>query len=517
MTLAASSEGQTDLVYTGRVKRHIAAFVALIAILSLAPLEARQNRISLGVDDEWRELAATDGVRLVEGKRGFSDIVLVDGEYVAQDDTDLLMHFNYAAVDAVGGYVTTDGADRITARMSRMGVGAGVFGGGNAGVVLTPLPGSMFSAGTSWGDFSIEFWLYPATLGEGDTVLAWRGSRRGYDGIVPQIVVCSIRDRKLTWRFENVFLPPDLSELTVEVGGRTGLIPRTWHHHLLRYDNTTGLLEYLIDGVPEAITHVTASGHEDESLYNPLIGDAAVGDLKIGPTLNGLLDELRLSRSFKEQPFIDTYAQRTGTAMTRVFDLEYSSSWLTSIQAETATPGDTEVLFYYRLGEDFRDRQEVIGPWTPFTPGEVFSPDTRGRYVQILVELFPDGHGRETPSVFNINIFYEPDLPPHPPAWVEVAPRDGSLAVTWQASTDSDVAGYLVYYGNKPGQYFGAESTTGLSPIDVGRSTAMTLEGLVNGRLYYIAIVSYDGGSPPHNSGFSRETAARPSSMHRRE
>jgi hypothetical protein len=508
---------EAPVVYTGWVRRHIVPLVALMALLSLTPLEARQNRISLGVEDGWRDLAATDGVHLVDGKRGFSDIVLLDGEYAPQDDTDLLMHFNNAAVDVAGGYATTEGADQTSTRMSRMGTGAGVFGSGDRGVILTPLPGSMFSPGTSWGDFSIEFWLYPATLGEGDTVLAWRGSRQGNGRIIPQVVLCSISDRKLAWRFENVFLPPDLSEVIIEVSGRSGLIPRTWHHHLLRFDNTTGLLEYLIDGVPEAIAHVTASGHEDESLYNPLIGDAAVGELEVGPTLNGLLDELRLSRSFNEQPFVDTYAQRTGTAMTGVFDLEFSSSWLTSIDAEAATPGDTEVLFYYRLGEDVRSRQEVIGPWTPFTPGEVFSPDTRGRYVQILVELFPDGHGQKTPSVSNLNIRYEPDLPPHPPAWVEIAPDDGALSVSWQASTDSDVSGYLVYYGSKPGQYFGTESATGPSPIDAGGSTAVNLEGLENGRLYYVAIVSYDGGSPPHMSGFSREEAARPSTMHRRE
>jgi hypothetical protein len=39
----------------------------------------------------------------------------------------------------------------------------------------------------------------------------------------------------------------------------------------------------------------------------------------------------------------------------------------------------------------------------------------------------------------------------------------------------------------------------------------LTLSGLQNGRLYYFAVVAYDGTEPPHHSGFSREVSARPS------
>ncbi len=515
MMLAARNKGQPDLVYTRNVKRHIVLLIVLIVVFSLTRLEARQNRISLGVVDGWNDLATVDGVRIVEGKRGFADIVLLDGEYAPDENTDMLLHFDYSAIDVMGRYTTVEGGGQTSTRMSRIGAGVGVFEG--QGVALSPRPGSMFSPGVSWGDFSIEFWLYPATLGEGDTIVLWESSRRRGNRLIPQEVRCSIRGRRLTWQFENVFMPADHSEKTIVITGRTGLIPRSWRHHLLRFDSSIGLLEYLIDGIPEAITHVTSSGYEGDEQYVPLTGRAIEGDLRIGSTLNGLLDEFRISKSFIEKPFVETYAQRTGTAMSRVFDLEYSNSRLASIEAEIDTPGDTEVLFYYRLGEDFRSRSEVIGPWISFRPGDVFLSATRGRYLQILIELLPDGLGQETPSVSTIEILYEPDLPPHAPSWVEVDPDDGSLSVSWRASADSDVAGYLVYYGDRPGQYFGTDSSTGVSPIDVGPSTEVSLEGLSNGRLYYVAVVSYDAGSPPHISGFSRETAARPSNIHRRK
>ena len=203
--------------------------------------------------------------------------------------------------------------------------------------------------------------------------------------------------------------------------------------------------------------------------------------------------------------------------MTKVYDLEYNNSLLSRISAEIEIPGNTGIHFYYRLGEAFRSMSEVVAEWIPFIPGENFPGSTRGRYLQILVELFPDGEGNLTPTLSSLQVDFIPDLPPHPPAWVRIDSQNEALAVNWQASTDSDVSGYLVYYGSKPGQYFGTESATGPSPIDAGGSTAVNLEGLENGRLYYVAIVSYDGGSPPHMSGFSREEAARPSTMHRRE
>ena len=133
------------------------------------------------------------------------------------------------------------------------------------------------------------------------------------------------------------------------------------------------------------------------------------------------------------------------------------------------------------------------------------------------MELFPDGTGNLSPVVSSIQVKFVQDLPPHPPAWINIESKNEAITVNWLESTDSDVMGYLVYYGSKPGQYFGTGSSTGQSPIDVGNSTEITLEGLTNGKLYYAAVVAYDSGVPPHRSEFSKESAARPSNLHQRE
>ena len=491
------------------MKKHICTLVILLTGLLAAPLFSQENRIAMGAEDNWIDLSSADRVTLVDGKRGNLDIVLRDGEYIPDQYTDLLLHFNSNQI--TGHYTMIESDLEITGKMTRLGSGAGVFRDSGGGFLLKPKTGAIFSPGVSWGDFTIEFWLYPATLDEGSDILEWNGSRFAGEKLINQKVSCAIADGAIVWRFENVFVPPDQGESTIELKGPVGLIPRQWKHHLLRYDSGTGLLEYLINDEPVSITHATGSGRESGVPYIPYTGEAAENVLKIGGSLNGLLDELRISDTFVTEPQIKTYTQNAGIVISRVFDLGYSNSRLSHIDSDTTAPGETGVSFFYRLSENMVSRHDVAGEWKPFSPGMAFPPDTRGRYLQILAELYPDGSGGASPRVSTITAHYEPDLPPHPPGWIEVIPRNTALTVRWQASTDSDIAGYYVYYGSKPGQYFGTGSAAGQSPIDAGNTTEVTLDGLENGKLYYIAVVSYDSSDPPHQSRFSNELAARPS------
>jgi len=75
--------------------------------------------------------------------------------------------------------------------------------------------------------------------------------------------------------------------------------------------------------------------------------------------------------------------------------------------------------------------------------------------------------------------------------------RTGKIKLTWDANKEPDIAGYKVYYGTTPGKY-----GTG---IDVGNVTEYTLEGLVNGRRYYVAIKAYTRSGI--ESAFSQEVS----------
>lgn len=64
------------------------------------------------------------------------------------------------------------------------------------------------------------------------------------------------------------------------------------------------------------------------------------------------------------------------------------------------------------------------------------------------------------------------------PAWA------GSVTLSWDAVTDSDLAGYRLYYGTSPGNY--------PNNTDVGNVTTATVNNLTDCTLYYFAVKAYD-------------------------
>ncbi len=496
-----------------------AILLLLLSCILVAPAYSLEEHIVLGREDNWQDTFLS-GVKKVPGNQGTLDLVLKDGEYSGEHATDILLHFNTSPVPIdSGSYTILKNLITVSEKHAQFGSGTGVFQGEREGIVLTPEMGSLFYRGTEWQDFSIEFWLYPARLGDGETIFLWQGTDRTNEGVMPQEVRFSIRGRKLHFSFLNFFQSPQGEPLTITLSGTTPLIPRTWHHHILRFDSTTGLLEYALDGETDGITYTNSRGRENSIISVPRIGRLSTSNLILGNGYTGFIDEFRISRMFVEEPFIRRYAQKTGTAWTRIFDLGFTNSKLLKVDAFTDTPGSTALALYYRIGNDITSFQGNGGgtlPWQQFGPGDRFETGNRGRYVQLMVEFFPGGYGFTSPSVSEIEIIYEPDYPPSPPALFIGSPGDGEVTLSWNEVESPDVEGYLLYYGEKPGNYFGKDAVQGPSPIDVGLTTSATVQGLENGRLYYFSVAAYDSAQPPHLSEFSHEISARPSSLLRR-
>jgi hypothetical protein len=263
------------------------------------------------------------------------------------------------------------------------------------------------------------------------------------------------------------------------------------------------------------------------------------GRLTLGTAYTGFMDEFRIYGSFTEASLVK-YPSTGGYFVSAPINLGATNSSVLSIElsggslsADRNSPNaggvvrnvfsgfnkvrfaDNSALHCFIRSADTPYLWKQGGPdidpesWTPFAPGS--SLDFRGRWVQIAVQIYPSGDGEASPYVDEIRIRCLADDAPPPPAFIQAQARDAAVDLSWRPSPASDVAGYLVYYGTASGEYFGTDAILGVSPLDVGRRTAVRIDGLENGRLYFFAVAAYDEAA--HIGEFSRETAARPLRM----
>jgi len=499
-------------------------------------LGAQASELVLGREDAWSDLYSVAGVRLEPGRWGHLDLVLDDR--IDASDADLWIGFDRD--QAVSGHyrMLTTSLDRETFERTGAefvrGGSSGVFGGA-ATLSLLPTSDALLAPGQLSSDFSVQFWMYPATLRDGEELLSWSGSvalAGDNETGSAQTLSVTFENRRVRWRFEGLFRGANQGDAatSVELLGLTPLVPRRWRHHLLRFDSTYGTLEYLIDGKPHAITHVTSTRTEGGSTRQPWVGSGRAASLQVGRSFVGLMDDLQITTNVAI-PQLTRFANASGWAATRVYDLGHPETSLEAIDISSDNAGsDAEIFFYYRISD--RPFSPEIGFGTqPVAPVPVqlepnlgLSQPPSGRYLQLMFELLPSGTRAVSPRLHEVRIRYLAVAPPPPPARLIATPGNAAVRLAWQPAThydvrESDIGGYLVYYGTEPGRYLAGGQLPrvdqGPSPVDVGRATSVILTGLTNGQVYYFSVVSYDMYDPPQQSSFIQEVVARPATIRR--
>jgi hypothetical protein len=434
---------------------------------------------------------------------------------------------------------------------TRAGEGAARFRGAEASagspLVLRPKQEALFGPGKMIGDFSIEFWLFPMNMENGEQILTWTSSKPdGRGGYITQRIECEALKNRFRWTFTDLFSTADgRGGKTISLTG-TVVLPRTWSHHLIRFNADLGLLEYLVNGRIEALDYATSSGREGGDVYVPVIGED--GAFVLGGRFAGIIDEFRIYGRYLENPSLVKYPHEGGRAESMTLDLGGRMSHVLRIETlggrisggrisggriSDGTRSGSSVPEHIYTGNGslrFTDHSEIQifvrandtpykwndVPWIPVEPGADLPEGLSGRYIQVAAAFYPSGDGETTPYLDELRITYRTAEPPPPPTMLTAIARDGAVELSWRASPGRDIGGYLIYYGISSGEYFGdhaiLEDTTVKSPVNAGNRTAVRIEGLKNGTLYYFAVAAYSaaGGGQPEPGMFSREAAARP-------
>jgi hypothetical protein len=436
--------------------------------------------------------------------------------------------------DSTGRYrvSVSAGIEAADRKFSRVGSGAALFGayGSGSPLLIEPVRGNaLFAPGNRIGDFSIEFWLYPLNLENGEQILSWVASTHADGRLSVQRISCVASRNRLSWNFENFFTSPvDNSTINIEISGDSPVVPKRWSHHLIRFDATTGMVEYLVDGNSERIVYATPNRRENSHVYTPVAGNGGV--FALGENFMGLMDEFKIHNIFARRSSIQRYANAGGRIETRAIDLGENNSNILRINASggrTAINGsrtnnefrqngrfrfndDSEMNFFIRVSDNpygFFD-----STWINFTPGTNLQPGISGRYVQFAVDFYPSADGESSPYLDEVQIVFLPGQAPMPPRNLIAVATDGGVQLRWRENSHNNTTGYLVYYSTVRGELFGEGAALGVSPIDAGKRNTVFINGLKNGTLYYFRVAAYNDipGTSRIIGEFSREVTARP-------
>ena len=304
--------------------------------------------------------------------------------------------------------------------------------------------------------------------------------------------------------FINVFFN-EAKEQVVTLASLTPVIPEVWAHYMVRYNSVNGLIELVKDGQPEAVQFLTTNGHENGKQLTGLMGTSI--NFEIAPNYTGYLDNFRISGIYKETVQTRKYPLDGGFAISPIIDMGAVDSKLKKIQAQiVGDPKNAPVS--YKVSNTIQGLTE--SEWRYLDASKVLQ--AAGRYLQVRYELFPDATGSVSPIVKKTTIEWESNPRPRPPSNVVAVAGNGLITLYWAPSNETDIKGFIIYYGVEPGLYFGKDAREGASPVIVYGSSisSITLTGLKNGTLYFIAIAAFDDENAVQIGEFSVETSARP-------
>ena len=485
-------------------------YMLISFLLITNSLFSLNSEIVIDGSSDWSKIETQKNIDKYPGKGSYNRLGLKSTGYIVDKFTDLLLHFdNSNIIDESSNYIIKTNITS-TGQTKKIGQGSGVFRGKDESITLYPEPGSIFSGGDVLDNFSIEFWLNPSAYSKNPVIISYRSSVRNAEGnLVPQELSCLIKDRKLIWELKNVFYMNG-EESDIVLTSLIPIVPETWHHHLLRFNGNTGVIEYLVDGILEAVQYTSKTGAEDGSIFYPLLSVNKNSKLSIGKDYIGYMDELRISKAFIQTPILNRYQGISGTLQSQIIDFGRSDSILKKISIDSEIPEDSAIFFYYNLSNNLEDLIDNNN-WINFLPSELLLSENKGRYFSFKMELQTNSNQQQTPLISKVIISYQENTPPIAPILLKASGIDSSITLSWQELSEHDIEGYLIYYGSKTGVYFGSEALEGESPLVIKgkKNTKITIHGLNNSQLYHFSIAAYDGAGIDYPGELSEEISSR--------
>ena len=485
-------------------------FIFLVFSLHLNTEEAV---IEFGGQKGWNQLSSINNVIYTQGLYGFDSLELLACPEKKLESYDLFLSFDGdVSKDYLEFYdIVSSRANYVKKEKAKYGTGALLCRANtrHPAMVLSPKNNSFFFGNSKVNSFTIEFWLCPEDLRAGSNILKWWSQILERKTFMFQNIIVSIVDNKLEWSFFNIWRDDNNRGLDVKVRSSNQLPLEKWTHHLLTFDDETGLLEYRVDGKVDSVRYLTQSGGEISSIFYSMKGKTS--KLLIGEGYSGLIDNLIVKNSFSSQDFQEVigngerYNKDGGRVVSHIIDTGGVNSTPRMLNAKVDVQKEATVAFFIRTSNNPYNWTHSFPAWKAVSKSEAISNCQPGRFFQIAINMYPSKDGDVSPVIHSLTLDYERDSFAKPPIDLVAKEGDGYVDLSWSRSIDFDVRGYLVFFGDGKGQYLLPSS-----PIDAKNSLSIRIYNLENGRLYFFSVVAYDENGRLNHGEFSKEVWIRP-------
>lgn len=470
--------------------------------------------IEFGGKKGWKEMSYIDNITYTKGIYGFDSLeLLASPETLSTNDCDLFLTFDGDVSKDNLQYYDVASSNAIYAQKDKAKYGQGSLfcraKNNSPSLVLSPKKDAFFFGEKKMTSFTIEFWLCPLDLRAGSTILKWWSQILEKKTFMFQNIMVCIVDNKLEWSFFNIWRDEKNHGIDVKMRSQSQIMLEKWTHHLLTYDDETGLLEYRINGKIDSSRFMTAEGTETSDIFYSMKGKTS--QVFIGEGYSGLIDNLIVKNTFSPQDMLEAvgnaqrYNKNGGRFVSRIFDTGGINSIPKKLEGKIDQEKEATIAFFIRTSNTPYNWTASQPQWKAVRKDEIISNCKPGRFFQIAFNMYPTKDGDTSPIIHTLKLNYEKDTFARPPIELIAKEGDGYVDLIWSRSIDFDVKGYLVYFGDREGQYLLPSS-----PIDAKDALSLRIYNLQNGHLYFFSVAAYDENGKMCQGEFSQEVWIRP-------
>jgi len=560
------------------VKKNLTRIIlpAIAAAALMAPMTGKSgNRIFAPVPQNSLENVTV--TTLENGKQAYT---ITDSSYEKTgypDRTDLVLSFNRPAdhlvQDDTKKYKISSADYFFKKEKGSLGRGCAEFSRDGQGVRIKTSENLWLGSCGDLGSFTVEFRFKAYSTAESCTLF----SRTGYLSGIKNGIEIAFKNGKIRTGLYSFFERPDGRKYDIIMNSGRLLKKARWYHFSLSYNRLSGRLSTHLNAQEEEVIYVSDKGKPYINVHKPCFsyrdknGKIICRDAPpavIGEGFSGYIDEFRIlyrnsdnfcSSQEKNAPSFTNYGEMKhrrknrripvnieGRVTSPVYSFQGTGTGVSLFNWTENIKKDTFAWMEFRISDHLFYQNNTSLKWYRIKNNQrkIYLKRSnskkylRGKYYQWRLHLAASPDGKRSPEIYDIKLNYIPDPAPQSPRFLQVVEAgDRFVHLKWEKNVDSDILGYRIYYGTKPGKYDGVISTVNGRRIDnsLGKTSSIEIkltdkiisENFKNHKpeilefplirntvLYYFSVSAYDSYEPDtpynHESGLSARVSGRP-------